>query len=172
MKLINKHKHSEVYYNEETDEFIKLFFPKFSKKIKYFLGLRKYPGHNFKFISKELNKLGIPTAEITACDKYSVTTKNVDGMTIEEYIDGDLNHPVVDEFIEIAVKILTNGIYYGDFSFKNFIIKDKKIYAIDLEDYRKESFFTHSLEYAIPRLKNRLPLPVAKRIEEELKCSE
>ena len=84
MKLINKHKHSEVYYNEETDEFIKLFFPKFSKRIKYFFGLRKYPGHNFKFISEELNRLGISTAEITDYDKYSITTKNIDGMTIKE----------------------------------------------------------------------------------------
>lgn len=171
MNTVKNHKRSIVYYNSVKDTFVKLFFPKFSKKIKYFFQLRKYPGHNFKYINDELNKIGILTAEIVSYDKYSVTTKNLHGPTMEKFIKDDLDHPLVEEFIKIAVKILKSGFYNGDFAFRNFIIKGNKIYAIDLEDYRKERFFTHDINYAIKRLGNQLPKPVAEKIKEELTCS-
>ena len=171
MNTVKNHKRSIVYYNSVKDTFVKLFFPKVSKKIKYFFQLRKYPGHNFKYINDELNKIGILTAEIVSYDKYSVTTKNLHGSTLDKFIKDDLNHPLVKEFIKIAVKILKSGFYNGDFAFKNFIVKDNKIYAIDLEDYRKERFFTHDINYAIKRLGNQLPKPVAEKIKEELTCS-
>lgn len=171
MKLINRSKYSHVYYNENTDEFLKLFFPTFSKKIKYFLGFRKYPGYNFKFISDELNKLEIQTVKITSCDKYSVTTKNINGVCLEQYINSNLNDPIIDTFVKMVAKILNNGIYYGDFAFDNFIVKNENIYAIDLEDYKKEKILFHSSKEAIRRLYNTLPYSIAKRIEEEFKCS-
>ena len=170
MNTVKNHKRSIVYYNSVKDTFVKLFFPKVSKKIKYFFQLRKYPGHNFKYINDELNKIGILTAKIVSYDKYSVTTKNLHGPTLDKFIKDDLNHPLVKEFIKIAVKILKSGFYNGDFAFKNFIVKDNKIYAIDLEDYRKERFFTHDINYAIKRLGNQLPKPVAQKIKEELIC--
>ena len=171
MKIINNHKRSKVYYNDTKDEYVKLFFPKFSKKLKYFFGLRKYPGHNFKFISDELNKLGIHTAKIIKYGKYSVITKNIDGKNLDEYTKGNIKHPILKDFIKIVSTILKNNIYFGDFNFKNFIVKNNKIYAIDLEDYRKEKFGTHSIDYAIKGMEEQLPASITSKVKEELTCS-
>ena len=171
MILINKHKYSHVYFKPDFNEFEKFFYPSLSKKIKYILRLRKYPGHNFKFISNELNKLGIATAEITHYSKYAVKTKNIGGTSLDTYVNNNYSHPILDTFIKLVAKIILNNIYFGDFSLKNFIVKNNTIYAIDLEDYRKEIFFTHNKKYCIARLYKSLPKEIADQIKEVLLCT-
>lgn len=171
MNILNNNKYSNIKYNKTLDEYEKRFYPPFSKKIKYILRLRKYPGHNFKFISNELNKLGIATADITYCSKYVVKTKNIHGITLETYIDKNYSHPLIKTFIKLVAKIIDNNIYFGDFALDNFIVKDNIIYAIDLEDYRKEMFFTHTKQYTIDRLYKSLPKEIADQIKEVLLCT-
>jgi len=47
---------------------------------------------------------------------------------------------LLNNFLDIIVKILKNNIYYSDFNTKNFIVKDKEIFAIDLEGYKVGKF--------------------------------
>ena len=168
MQIIKQDKRSHVYFDEQNDTYIKLFFPSFSKKIKYFFRLRKYPGYNFKYISDRLNKLGINTPSIIKYDKYSVTTKNIKGVSLEKYIKNDYTHPIIDDFIKIITIILKHRFFYGDFSLDNFIVKNNKIYAIDLEDYRKEFLFAHSIHYTLKRMKGKMPDAIIEKIKKEV----
>ena len=47
MKVIVRHPRSAVFFDENRDVFIKNFNPKLINRIKFFLGLRRYPGENF-----------------------------------------------------------------------------------------------------------------------------
>ena len=53
-------------------------------------------------------------------------------------------------------KIINLGIYFGDFNFDNFIVYQNELYAIDLEDYRKDFFSTYRKKSLIKRLKRQL----------------
>lgn len=134
MKIIVDHKDTKVIYDKKKDVYIKKFYPKFRNKIKFFFGLRKYPGINFYFITKVLKNLDIMTPEVIGYSKYKVITKNIRGTVLREYLKND--DSILKEFLELIIKILKNGIYYSDFNTKNFIVKNHKIYPIDLEGYK------------------------------------
>ena len=53
-------------------------------------------------------------------------------------------------------KIINLGIYFGDFNFDNFIVYQNELYAIDLEDYRKDFFSAYRKKSLIKRLKRQL----------------
>ena len=48
------------------------------------------------------------------------------------------------------------GIYFGDFNFNNFIVYENELYAIDLEDYRKDFFSIYRKKSLIKRLRRQL----------------
>lgn len=168
MKIINDQKRSVVFYDEKNHTFIKKFKPKLSAKVKYFFRLRKYPGDNFNFISLELKKLDIPTVEIINYSHYSVITKELVGISLEQYLKIYSNHTILKNFIQVVTKLLKNNIYCGDLSYDNFYVINDKIVALDLEDYRKVTFFKRSTEEAIRRMKGKVDDWVIEEIKKNL----
>lgn len=150
MEVISKHKYSAVYFDLKENVFIKEFYPKLKYRIKYFLGLRKAPGRNFKYISDELNKIGLKTPEIIEDSDYYVKTKKVEGVLLEDYIKEDPS--IIKKFLDVIVEILDRGIYFGDFNTKNFIVSNGEIYILDLEDYRKTILLPRRQDKTLMRL--------------------
>ncbi|MEI6857716.1 Mn2+dependent serine/threonine protein kinase [Psychrilyobacter sp.] len=134
MQIVVKQKDSTVLYDEKNKLYIKEFHPKFEQKLKYFFRFRKYPGENFYFVAQTLKKIGINVPEIVEYSKYKVVTKDIQGVVLREYLEKD--NSVLKDFLDIIVKILKNKIYYSDFNTKNFIVKGREIFVIDLEGYK------------------------------------
>lgn len=158
-KVIVNHKRTRVVYDTEKKIYTKYFYPKFDKKLKCFLGFRKYPGRNYKYISDILEKDGIKVAEIIDFSKYSVSTKEINGKDLsEELINSEKarGEKLINKYIEIVSKIINLGIYFGDFNFDNFIVYQDELYAIDLEDYRKDFFSVYRNKSLIKRLRRQL----------------
>lgn len=170
MKIISDQKRSIVYFDEDKNLYIKNFKPKFSNRLKYFWRFRKYPGDNFSFISSELKKLNINTVEILSYSHYSVTTKKLYGVPLNEYLKFN-NNTILYEFISLVVTILKNNIYCGDLSYDNFFVVDDKIFVLDLEDYRKVRFFKRDNSEAIRRMKGKVDDWVIEEIKRKLNLS-
>lgn len=169
MEIISNQKRSVVYYDKNKNIFIKKFKPKFSAKLKYFFRLRKYPGDNFYFISSELTKLNISTVQVLAFSHYSVTTKKLFGIPLNQYILDHSSSIILNKFIEIICTLLENGIYCGDLSYDNFFVVNEEIYAIDLEDYRKVKFLKRDNKEAIRRMKGKVDDWVIEEVRKRLK---
>lgn len=60
------------------------------------------------------------------------------------------------KYIEIVIKIINLEVYFGDFNFRNFIVRNKELYVIDLEDYRKDFFSKFRKKDMMKRLKRTL----------------
>lgn len=150
----------EIYYDEVNKTYTKLIKPRFNKKMKYFFGLRKYPGKNVKYISDLFLQNGIRTFEVIEVSKYKTVTKEITGDTLMDKIirlknDEEINN-LIEKYIKIVVKIIELGVYYGDFNFGNFIVNNGKLYVIDLEDYRKDFFSKFRKKEMMRRLKRTL----------------
>ncbi|GLI55158.1 hypothetical protein PM10SUCC1_06730 [Propionigenium maris DSM 9537] len=154
MDIIVDHKRTKVFYDNKRKLYVKKFYPRLEMRLKYALGLRRYPGTNFHYISDTLNSLGIKTPEIERVGKYEVVTKKISGEPLSEHLLRDRS--LVKEFLDLIVKVLENGIYFGDFNTNNFIVNEGSIYALDLEDYRKELFFNRTTDEALRRLRTTL----------------
>lgn len=142
-EIVNSNR-SKVWYDEKNEVYIKKFYPKFSKKIKYLFKISKYPGENFNYISQELKKIGIKTSDIVYYSKYEVHTKKVVGKSLEEIFKGDDLNTVayyLEKYIQLINKLIENKIFFCDFSGDNFFVQHDDIVVIDLEDYRKSIFF-------------------------------
>lgn len=63
---------------------------------------------------------------------------------------------LINKFIDIVSKIINLNVYYGDFNFNNFIVSNGEIYAIDLEDYRKDFLTKFRKKSTMKRLKRQL----------------
>ncbi len=150
----------KVIYNPEKESYTKIVIPKFSKRIKFYLGLRRYPGYNVKYMVDLLNTNGIKTFEILSYSKYMTETKELKGKTLFETLKNEKNYEKIEELLEkyslIVAKIISLGIYFGDFNYFNFILKDNEIYVIDLEDYRKDFLCRFRKKDMMRRLKNKL----------------
>ena len=150
----------EIIYNLEKESYTKIVVPKFSKRIKYYLGLRRYPGYNVKYMVDFLNTNGIKTFEILSYSKYITETKEIKGKTLFDSLksEKDINkiNELFNKYIEIVSKIINLGIYFGDFNYFNFIIKDNEMYVIDLEDYRKDFLCKFRKKDMLKRLKDKL----------------
>lgn len=158
-KVIVNHKRTKVIFNTEGRVYTKYFYPKFDKKIKCFLGLRKYPGRNYKYISDILEEDGIKVAEVINFNKYSVSTKEIIGKNLSEELknsEKERGKELINKYIEIVSKIINLGIYFGDFNFDNFIVSQEELCAIDLEDYRKDLFSAFRKKSLIKRLRRQL----------------
>ena len=171
MKVIHNQKRSKVYFDPVKDVFIKYFFPKWNNRLKYFLRFRKYPGNNFFFIATELKKLNLNVPEILNFSHYSITMKNIHGVSLDEYLKNDYSKEILNDFINIVVCILSNNIYSGDMGYGNFLIKNNKIYIVDLEDYRKVKFFKRDNSEAIRRMKGKVDDWVIEEIKRKLNLS-
>ena len=70
----------------------------------------------------------------------------------------------------MITKIINLGVYFGDFNFGNFIVHNKELYAIDLEDYRKDFFSKFRRKSLLKRLKRELRKneKILKNVDEDL----
>lgn len=155
-KIIRDNPLTKVVYDTEKRTYTKYLYPKFDKKIKYFFRLRKYPGENYKYITDIFNKKGIKTAEIINFSKYSVETREIEGIELyKKMIDcsKEEGERLIHTYIDIVIKIINLGVYFGDFNFENFMVSENDIYAIDLEDYRKDLFSRYRKKSLLKRLK-------------------
>ncbi|MEG2092661.1 Mn2+dependent serine/threonine protein kinase [Cetobacterium sp.] len=158
MKPVSKHKRSSVFYNEQTDSFIKTFSPKFKWKLKFFFRLRRYPGDNFYYISNLLNSLNIKTPKIIKHSKYFIETKNLAAMSLKEHLELNPNDTdTIEQFVNLISILMKNNIYSGDLTPRNFIFKNGDIYALDLEDYRHNTRLTFKKKNFLRRLKTKIP---------------
>lgn len=166
MDVVCLSKRSSVFYDKKRDAFIKTFNPNIKSKIKYFFRLRKYPGYNFNYIRNVLKNMGFNVVTILEYSKYSITTENIHGISLEEYYFS--NPEIIKDYINLVVKLLNNGIYAGDLSLDNFIVKDNKIYIIDMEDYRYTPFILRGKKEALRRLKLKIPYDIFIEIESKI----
>ncbi|MGL5232856.1 MAG: hypothetical protein ACRC7W_05955 [Fusobacteriaceae bacterium] len=155
-KKIVDGKKTKVIYDTERKIYIKTFNPDDDKKLKYLLGMRIYPGRNFKVISDYFNANGIKTPKIIAVDKYKVVTEEVEGRVLKDFMQScepERQLFLIDLYIEIVAKIINLGVYFGDFNFGNFIVSNDELCAIDLEDYRRDFFSNWRRKSLLKRLK-------------------
>lgn len=150
----------KVIYDSETKTYTKIIKLKWKKRIKCILGIRKYPGENIKYIADLFKKNGIKTFDVLECSKNSVITSEIEGRILLDEIlatkDRDKVQILIDKFVDIVTRIIDLGVYYGDFNFGNFIVSNGELYAIDLEDYRKDFFTRFRRKSIMKRLKRQL----------------
>ncbi len=150
----------KVIYDTENKTYTKTIKLKWKKKIKCILGLRKYPGENIKYIAELFQKNGINTFDVLEYSKNSVVTSEIEGRILMDEIlitkDKDKVQELIDKFVDIVTRIIDLGVYYGDFNFGNFIVSNGELYAIDLEDYRKDFFTKFRKKSIMKRLKRQL----------------
>ena len=164
----------KVIYNSENKTYTKIIKCKLKKRIKFFLKIRKYPGENIKYISELFRKNGIKALEVLEYSKYKVVTKEITGKTfLEELILNYNNYEskiLIEKYITMITKIINLGVYFGDFNFGNFIVHNKELYAIDLEDYRKDFFSKFRRKSLLKRLKRELRKneKILKNVDEDL----
>lgn len=119
----------KVIYNSENKTYTKIIKCRLKKRIKFLLGIRKYPGENIKYISELFKKNGIKALEVLEYSKYKVVTKEITGKTfLEELISNYNNYEskiLIEEYIKLITKIINLGVYFGDFNFGNFIVHNK-----------------------------------------------
>lgn len=154
LKVITDNEKTKVVYDDEKKVYIKTFYKnkRLRMRVREYLGLKEYPGINFKKISKMLinmNGGGIKCPKIVSYKKYEVITEEIEGISLRKYIENHSKEEaekMIEIYIENVSKILKEiikkNIYYNDFHFENFIITpSKEMYIIDLEGYTKDLFF-------------------------------
>ena len=150
----------KVVYDTENKTYTKTIKLKWKKKIKCILGLRKYPGENINYIANLFRQNKIKTFDILEYSKNSVVTSEIEGRILMDEIlvtkDRDKVQILIDKFVDIVTRIISLGVYYGDFNFGNFIVSNGELYVIDLEDYRKDFFTRFRKKSIMKRLKRQL----------------
>ena len=150
----------KVVYDTEAKTYTKTIKLKWKKKIKCILGLRKYPGENIKYIAEIFQKNGIKTFNVLEYSKHSVVTSEIEGRSLmDEMLETKSKEEaqvLIDKFVSIVTKIINLNVYYGDFNFNNFIVSNGEMYAIDLEDYRKDFLTKFRKKSTMKRLKRQL----------------
>ena len=150
----------KVVYDTENKTYTKTIKLKWKKKIKCILGLRKYPGENINYIANLFRQNKIKTFDILEYSKNSVVTSEIEGRILMDEIlvtkDRDKVQILIDKFVDIVTRIISLGVYYGDFNFGNFIVSNGELYVIDLEDYRKDFLTRFRRKSMMKRLKREL----------------
>ena len=150
----------KVVYDTEAKTYTKTIKLKWKKEIKCILGLRKYPGENIKYIAEIFQKNGIKTFNVLEYSKHSVITSEIEGRSLMDEIleikSKEEAQVLIDKFVSIVTKIINLNVYYGDFNFNNFIVSNGEVYAIDLEDYRKDFLTKFRKKSTMKRLKRQL----------------
>lgn len=155
-----KKESDKIIYDPEKKTYTKIISPGLNKKLKYFFRIRRYPGENVKYMVDLFNKNGIKTFEILEYSKYHTVTKEIEGrLLIDEILavkDKERIKKLIDQYVEIVTKIIKLGVYFGDFNYYNFIVKNGELYVIDLEDYRKDFFTRFRKKDMMRRLEQKL----------------
>lgn len=159
----------KVIYNSENKTYTKIIKCKLKKRIKFFFKIRKYPGENIKYISELFRKNGIKALEVLEYSKYKVVTKEITGKTFLEELISNYNNYESKVLIEEYIKLITKIINFG-----NFIVHNKELYAIDLEDYRKDFFSKFRRKSLLKRLKRELRKneKILKNVDENLRVED
>ncbi|MDN6179537.1 MAG: hypothetical protein L0I84_00810 [Halomonas subglaciescola] len=134
LELIQTGKYSRVDYDPEHDLFIKTFFPKRVDRLRYGLRLRPYPGINFVLIAKHLDALGIATPTIIAADKYRLVTANIHGKPLKQCIQA--SRVLQTQYLDAVEAYYRHGIHCRGLHTDNFLVRDDRIVAIDLDAYK------------------------------------
>ncbi|MBP5980985.1 MAG: hypothetical protein KA748_12355 [Halomonas sp.] len=134
MQLIQTGKYSRVYFYPECDHFIKTFQPKVFDRLRYLLRIRPYPGLNFALVASRLEALGIATPTIIEAHRYRLDTENIHGVPLKQLI---LDSPDLQEqYLDALVAFDHNGIHCRGLHTNNFLIRDGRLFAIDLDAYK------------------------------------
>lgn len=158
-EVVKNDKRSKVIYNPKNKKYKKCFYPKFSKRIKWFFKMGRYPGHNFKYISDVLNTVGIKTVNITDFNKYEVTTQALPGKPLAEVLKESNTKKAkmcLGKYINLIKKLIDNRIYFADYTCNNFFMFDGEIYALDLEDYRKDCLFNFRKKKMLKKMESKI----------------
>ncbi|MFG6666768.1 hypothetical protein ACGK9R_06635 [Halomonas sp. HNIBRBA4712] len=141
MQLIQTGKYSRVHFDPERDLFIKTFQPKPFDRLRYLLRIRPYPGRNFALIAARLEALGIATPTITEARRYRLVTENIHGVPLRERIldDPDLQA----QYLDALVAFDREGIHCRGLHTGNFLVRDGRIFAIDLDAYKAPRFWRY-----------------------------
>lgn len=134
LQLIQTGKYSRVDYSPERDEFIKTFSPKRFDKLRYLLRIRPYPGHNFVIIARHLERLGIATPRIVEAEKYRLVTANIHGTPLKQHIQ--TSETLQAQYLDALEAFYRNGIHCRGLHTDNFLVRDDRIVAIDLDAYK------------------------------------
>lgn len=148
----------KVFYDYTEDAYIKVIHIKKLKKILCFLGLRNYPGINFKKVSDKLIENGIKTPEIIYVSKYVVVTKNIKGTHMSQaLLEVEINdiEELINQYIKIIALIIRKGIFFPDTHFNNFMVKEGIVYPIDLDAYKLGKFYVIKKKKLINLIKHR-----------------
>lgn len=134
LQLIQTGKYSRVDYDTERDIFIKTFSPKRFDRMRYLLRIRPYPGHNFAIIAKCLEALGIATPVIVETGKYRLVTENIHGAALKQRIQN--SEALQVQYLDALEAFYHNGIHCRGLHTDNFLVRDERIVAIDLDAYK------------------------------------
>lgn len=142
MELIQSGKYSVVHYDPERDHFIKTFQPKPFDRLRYALRIRPYPGYNFALIAKRLDALSIATPTIVETARYRSVTENIHGTPLKRLI---LDSPVLQErYLDALETFDRHGIHCRGLHTNNFLVRDDRLFAIDLDAYKAPRWLRYS----------------------------
>lgn len=91
---------------------------------------------------------------------------NIKGISLDIY--SQQNPEILNKYIDMIVKILSNNIYSGDLSLDNFIVYKNEIYVIDMEDYRYSKFVGRGKKEALRRLQGKISSNIFLKIKEQI----
>lgn len=134
LQLIQTGKYSRVDYDSERDIFIKTFSPKRFDRLRYMLRIRPYPGRNFALIAGRLEALGIATPTIVEVGKYRLVTANIHGMPLKQRIQD--SESLQTQYLDALEAFYRNAIHCRGLHTNNFLVRDARIVAIDLDAYK------------------------------------
>lgn len=154
LKVITDNEKTKVVYDDQKKVYIKTFYKnkRLRMRLREYLGLKEYPGINFKKITDMLTNMngrGINCPKIVSYKKYEVITEEIEGISLRKYIENhskEESEKILEIYIEnvskIIKKIIKKNIYYNDFHFENFIVTpSEEMFVLDLEGYTKDIFF-------------------------------
>lgn len=134
LQLIQTGKYTRVDYDPQRDLFIKTFTPKRFDRLRYLLRIRPYPGHNFALIARHLEALGIATPTIVEADKYRLVTANIHGVPLKQRIQD--SEALQTQYLDALEAYYRHGIHCRGLHTNNFLVRDGRIVAIDLDAYK------------------------------------
>jgi len=171
--LIKHTRRVRVEHDQQENTYTKYFYPSSSDRAKYLLGLREYPGLNFRRIAARLRHLDVAVPEVLAASRFSVSTQALDGCSLMEKMLTDNEEDLLrytKMYSDLLATIFDAGIFFGDAHFRNYIVCSGRLYALDLDNYRGNflsEWWTRRM--ALPTLKKQLPVYVEKLRRRALK---
>ncbi len=167
-----------VYFEKIGGEkyYIKKYVPHKQKKRAIAFGLRRDMAEHYEFISKKLEKLGIPHVrpKLIAINRKSFFKRESilvtmdGGEPIGELSDLSQRRELLVKFFDYFIIMCKNGIYPTDYNFGGALLKDRELYLIDFDPYRTKLFLTKKFKsYVIHKLERRAYLDVKREKEFE-----